>query len=550
MSCGETTSSQTTIVTKEHQRPNNLIDLLKRNKEINLTDICSICLLPVQQNTRGYTNTCYHCFCFECIFEWSKVKAICPLCKSQFKLIYYDIKTIDDYKEYKIKSSSPSATIFTINRLPLPRVTFEFAQMNSSFINRICSNTPIQWIVNRNSAPERFRLNIYLYKMYVSPNEIEVLDEQTRQQTQQEDRTTSIIKPTHYRDINAQFYRKNVAQTHRLNEFLKREISVLKKRFRIQPKSLLEADLIAIVINLVKKYDINSKEFYNSIQNHIKPNHIARHFQHEFFNYARSPTKSLAEYDGLSVYYTFNFTRRVDMSTYRKYDENINICSTHVRTLPPKESGDVADLLEFIAKESSEVIKIEDEEEIIDDDGNDDDEEINESNDIEIVPNDRSSDTNSGEIIIIPLSPSLSTSNYSNSRTTATTTNSEIIAINTDSSLNSTDEYDIFGEEEDENALFNLPDEDDDRSSYCEEISVQNKSSPDCIYLSSDEDKPTSTLLKRKTSHDDDDDDDEEDDDRPTTSKNAVIRKKRKNIDHKEMIKIKFSSESQSSDDD
>jgi hypothetical protein len=29
-----------------------------------------------------------------------------------------------------------------------------------------------------------------------------------------------------------------------------------------------------------------------------------------------------------------------------------------------------------------------------------------------------------------------------------------------------------------------------------------------------------------------------------------VIRKKRKNVDHKEMIKIKFSSESQSSDDD
>ena len=525
------------LKTKEdEQRPNNLTDLLKRNNELNLTDTCSICLLQVQQDTRGYTNTCFHCFCFECIFEWSKVKAICPLCKSQFKLIYYDIKTVDDYKEFKIKSSS--GPLIAFNRLPLPHVALE---MNTtSFIHRICSNTPGQWIVNRHSAPERFRLNIYLYKMYVSPNEIEILDEQ-QSRNQRMDRSTSIVKPTHYRDINAKFYRLNAAQTHRLNDFLKREISVLKRRFRVQPRSLQEADLIAIIINLVKKYDINSKEFYNSILNHIKPNHIARHFQHEFFNYARSPSKSLAEYDGLSVYYTFNFTRRVDMSVYRRYDENINICSTHVRTLPAKETGDVDDLLEFIAKESSEVIKIEDEEEIID--GNDDDE-INESNDIEIVPsNERSNDAS--EIIIIPLSPSLSLSNNSTSATT--TSRSEIIAINSESSSSSLSN--IFGEDDEEE--FNLDDE-DDSSSYCEEISAPSKPSPDCIYLSSDEDKPTSSILKRKTSnqYNNDDEDEEEDEDKPTTSKNAVNRKKRKNEDFKEIVKIKFSSESQSESDE
>ena len=556
---GEIINEKIVVKKNEEQRPTNLIDLLKRNKEVNLTDTCSICLLQVQQETRGYTNTCFHCFCFECIFEWSKVKAICPLCKSQFKLIYYDIKSIDDYKEYKMKSPnstfqlssfSSASTIYAINRLP--RVTFELTPMSNSFINRIFNGTQLQWFAGRHLAPEQFRLNVYLYKLFVSPNEIEVLDSNrssantsdASQQQQINDRTTSIVKPTHYRDIGPDFYRSNIACIHRLVDFLKREISVLKKRYRIQPKSLLEGELIGIIINLVKKFDINSKEFFNSIQNHVKPNHIARHFQHEFYTYARSSSKSLIDYDGQCVYYAVNFTKRVDMSIYRKYDENINITSTHVRTLPPNLSGVVDDLLEYLAKESAEVIRIEDEQIVVDD-----------NDEIEIVPNDgraSSSNEDTSEIIIIPLSPTssnnsstLTTSFGSNSIVSSTNNSSdEIIAIHNEATISSSSSssssrtIDEFNRSDDEN---------EDLSSYCEEISLQTKPSPDCIYLSSDDDdnddKP-STSNKRKKSNS------EEDYDWPTTSKNSMKRKKRKNLTSKDIVKIKFSSESESSDED
>lgn len=64
---------------------------------------CAICLCDLVN--RCYTNSCIHQFCFGCLLEWSKIKAECPLCKSNFQSIYHNIRSNDDYDEYHIPTN-------------------------------------------------------------------------------------------------------------------------------------------------------------------------------------------------------------------------------------------------------------------------------------------------------------------------------------------------------------------------------------------------------------------------------------------------------------
>ena len=61
---------------------------------------CVICLGEVVNNS--FTNSCLHQFCFTCLRQWSEVKPECPLCKSAFQSIFYNIRSNDDYDEYRI----------------------------------------------------------------------------------------------------------------------------------------------------------------------------------------------------------------------------------------------------------------------------------------------------------------------------------------------------------------------------------------------------------------------------------------------------------------
>ncbi|KAI0209506.1 E3 ubiquitin-protein ligase Topors, partial [Lamellibrachia satsuma] len=59
---------------------------------------CPICL--GQLENKSFTDSCFHTFCFVCLLEWSKVKAVCPLCKQQFKSIIHSVRSIEDYDQY------------------------------------------------------------------------------------------------------------------------------------------------------------------------------------------------------------------------------------------------------------------------------------------------------------------------------------------------------------------------------------------------------------------------------------------------------------------
>lgn len=65
---------------------------------------CSICLSKMKD--KSFTDRCFHMFCFECLVEWSKINAVCPLCKQPFKQIFHNIRSMSDYDVYDVLSHS------------------------------------------------------------------------------------------------------------------------------------------------------------------------------------------------------------------------------------------------------------------------------------------------------------------------------------------------------------------------------------------------------------------------------------------------------------
>ena len=69
---------------------------------------CVICLEKVQN--KSFADACFHQFCYDCILEWSKVKAECPLCKQPFKSIIHTVVSMEDYQQYWVPDPpSPSS---------------------------------------------------------------------------------------------------------------------------------------------------------------------------------------------------------------------------------------------------------------------------------------------------------------------------------------------------------------------------------------------------------------------------------------------------------
>jgi hypothetical protein len=68
---------------------------------------CSICLGEL--TNKSFTDVCFHTFCFECLREWAKVRAICPLCKQAFTSIIHSVRSFSDYEQTPIPSAANRA---------------------------------------------------------------------------------------------------------------------------------------------------------------------------------------------------------------------------------------------------------------------------------------------------------------------------------------------------------------------------------------------------------------------------------------------------------
>ncbi|XP_021237211.1 E3 ubiquitin-protein ligase Topors-like [Numida meleagris] len=61
---------------------------------------CPICLDIVCH--AAHVPTCFHCFCFSCIWQWAAMNAVCPICRQPFDRILCAMQAAGDYEQYML----------------------------------------------------------------------------------------------------------------------------------------------------------------------------------------------------------------------------------------------------------------------------------------------------------------------------------------------------------------------------------------------------------------------------------------------------------------
>ena len=261
---------------------------------------CSICLSKIVN--KSFTDSCFHTFCFVCLVEWAKVKAVCPLCKAPFKSIIHNVRSIEDYDQYHLRpqdttthAASPWALDASDAQRFRYRTTMTFDRSRLSFDpygfhpyfalrsgpTRVPTHTVgqgtttrSQWRNRRQAATSQFRRSIY-------DSGFRVVSNSTGRRTRQ-------------RDISPAFFTRNEACTHRLVPWLNRELNVL-----LTSRTESVGFVLELIIDLIKRFEIDSEEFYEHIQPYIQSR--TSHFIHEFMAFARSPHDMIA-YDRHAQY--------------------------------------------------------------------------------------------------------------------------------------------------------------------------------------------------------------------------------------------------------
>ena len=249
-------------------------------------DNCSICL--GQLENKSFTDSCFHTFCFVCLLEWSKVKAVCPLCKQPFKSIIHNVRSIEDYDQYYLRADelTSDATRRFRYRTTLTtgvRHRQELHELRHRMLLQRPSRAMLRGPFGRTgqAVTSEFRQRIYATGMRVK----ELVPTNGR--------------PPRYRDISVAFFARNSASMHRLVPWLNRELNVLLNHHDDHIQFVLE-----LILDLIKRFDIREEEFHQ----HIQPFFGRRtdHFIHEFHSFARAPYDIVAydqnaEYDNVDL---------------------------------------------------------------------------------------------------------------------------------------------------------------------------------------------------------------------------------------------------------
>lgn len=243
---------------------------------------CAICLGKLQN--KSFTDSCFHMFCFTCLLEWSKVKAVCPLCKQAFKSIIHNVRSNQEYDQYFLRpeeSGSPDGGRFRY-RSTLTTERWMFRQQMEQqrqlrMLQRPTSHTArSQWRRMRQAATSAFRQHIYTENMWVR------------------DLSHPPNRPPRYRNISVAFFKRNPAASHRLVPWLNRELNVILHNREDHVQFVLE-----LIMDLIKRFEIQSEEFLEHIRSFMGER--SEHFVHEFYSFARSPYDMVA-YDSHAIY--------------------------------------------------------------------------------------------------------------------------------------------------------------------------------------------------------------------------------------------------------
>ncbi|XP_013812999.2 E3 ubiquitin-protein ligase Topors isoform X3 [Apteryx mantelli] len=269
---------------------------------------CPICL--DRFDNVAYLDRCLHKFCFRCVQEWSKNKAECPLCKQPFHSIFHTVRAEDDFKEYILRPSENGSFASPDGRRFRYRTTLTRERRTSSYHRHTSSSRrtlspPDNGILfeGLSSQPVRQREGeIQQMIRRLASRRQASAEGRSLRQIQEEDminfrralyrtgvRVRSIQDGGRYRDISAEFFRRNPACLHRLVPWLKRELTVL-----FGAHGSLVNIVQHIIMSNVTRYDLESQAFADD----LKPFLLNRteHFLHEFVSFARCPF-NLEAYD-------------------------------------------------------------------------------------------------------------------------------------------------------------------------------------------------------------------------------------------------------------
>uniref|UniRef100_A0A4X1UMK7 E3 ubiquitin-protein ligase Topors n=1 Tax=Sus scrofa TaxID=9823 RepID=A0A4X1UMK7_PIG len=261
---------------------------------------CPICL--DRFDNVSYLDRCLHKFCFRCVQEWSKNKAECPLCKQPFDSIFHSVRAEDDFKEYVLRPShngsfaTPDVRRFRY-RTTMTRERSASVYSPSRPLNRRTTTPPDSGVLfeglGLSARPRDGEISPFMRQIAV--RRPTTADERSLRKIQEQDiinfrrtlyragaRVRNIEDGGRYRDISAEFFRRNPACLHRLVPWLKRELTVL-----FGAHGSLVNIVQHIIMSNVTRYDLESQAFVSDLRPFLL--NRTEHFIHEFISFARSP---------------------------------------------------------------------------------------------------------------------------------------------------------------------------------------------------------------------------------------------------------------------
>ncbi|XP_059050996.1 E3 ubiquitin-protein ligase Topors-like [Achroia grisella] len=236
---------------------------------------CAICLGTCKN--KSFTDSCLHQFCFKCLLTWSKVKAVCPLCKQNFKSIIHNVRSNHQYEEYMVEQRETEETIerldndssITPTRRFRYRTTLTLPRQESITIQELLTQYPLSAELfpppapapRRRPSPASFRRTVYRHRLWARP-----LPDFTGR----------------FRDCTPEFYRYNDTQMHRLVPWLNRELNYL-----LNENVGHISYVITRILELLPRYHIASQEFREAVQVYLRDR--TEHFLHELYCFASTP---------------------------------------------------------------------------------------------------------------------------------------------------------------------------------------------------------------------------------------------------------------------
>lgn len=292
-------------LTKIH-KPSTSVDHIEADvsKSPSKTQCCSICLEDIHLKT--ITEPCFHSFCHICIFEWFKKKAICPVCRQKITKIMYNIRSDNEYNEYKFLSVLPNVSRqnlfnevirgsahFSVHETIFDISSLDNFQQNQAFMMQILA------FIYKENPDLKFPPVSVNYQTFSTCTEF------SGEPSIVFDLFRCFIYLNNYtpvenfhmtREINIRFLQKNPLLMYRLLNFIREEIACLNKIFifKLCPNVWLK-----LFEELLSMYDIRSKIFKQQLHSLLCSNgpfgsflvshDLFEKFYSEFIVFASSP---------------------------------------------------------------------------------------------------------------------------------------------------------------------------------------------------------------------------------------------------------------------